>query len=503
MRGFLKEAWRDWRVRTTLPIVAIHIVAFSAVYAFTFYFSLNEVKRSFRVGAAYVLEESASLFTDPKAGHPATSLEAGLAMVARAHQSTSIAIFSPTGELSAEVPAASPFNDVGVRDAMTGDNRESIWIRRSGEQIVVTGIQVLRNEADCQRCHSGAGRLLGAIGVQRDLGDRVRGTAARLRTAIAYVSVGWAVLLGISLVLRERVIGRPMARIEKSIVGASALRVPATGSHDLDALAGQVQSALWTILERQRSRNADLEKGMERAAQLAVLGDVAAGLSHEIKNPLAGIRAALGALRHDDDLPREEKAEVVDAMISEVDRVTRTVDSLLSLARPRSLVRTTTDPGRLVRKATALLEARARALSVELSVAVSPDVPTLHLDTDLVIQVVVNLVTNAIDAVKPGGHVRVSVEPFPGGDGALIAVADDGEGIPEERKGRLFEPFFTTKHGGTGLGLSLCLRIVQQHGGTITVESEPGKGATFVVLLPRHAVPEGRKSGESGLHPAD
>lgn len=502
MRGLLKNVWRDWRFRTTLPIVAIHLGAFTAVYFFTFHFATNEMKRAFRVGASYVRTEAARLFVDSLTGHQATNVQAGLAAVARAHTNTTIAVFSPSGELSALAGPAQHFEAEHVQEALGGVTRDATWVRRDGDNILATGIQVLRNEPDCQRCHAGRGQVLGAIGVQRDLSERARGTAARLRRAIGAAAAGWALLLAVSLVLRERVIGRPLARIEKTVLGTAGNGAPPAASHDLEDLAGRVQSAVWALIEKHQSRSREMEKGMERVAQLAALGDVAAGLSHEIKNPLAGIRAALGALKRDGDLRPEEKREIVEEMISEVDRVTRTVDSLLSLARPRSLVRTTADPGRLVRKATALLEARARASGVGLEVEASPDVPSLHLDTDLVIQVVVNLVTNALDAVKPGGHVRVSVEPFPGRDGALIAVADDGEGIPEDRRKRLFEPFFTTKHGGTGLGLPLCLRIVQQHGGTITVESETGKGTTFVVLLPRLEEGDGRKSEASGVHPA-
>lgn len=502
MGSLWEKVWRDWRVRTTLPIVAIHLGAFMAIYFFTFHFAMNEMKRAFRVGASYVRDEAASLFSDAGAGHQATSVQEGLAAVARAHSNTAIAIFTPAGELSALVGPSQRFETEHVTEALSGRSADTTWVRRDGENIVATGIQVLRNEGACQECHAGPGRVLGAIGVQRDLSERARGTAVRLRRAIGAVAAGWAVLLALSLVFRERVIGRPLARIEKTVLGTPGTEGSAEGGHDLEALAGKVNSAVWGLIERQQARNQEIEKGMERAAQLSVLGDVAAGLSHEIKNPLAGLRAALGALKRDGDLRPEEKTEIVEEMISEVDRVTRTVDSLLSLARPRSLVKTRTDVGRLVHRATALLEARARAGGVALSVDVAPDVPPLHLDTDLVIQVVVNLVTNALDAVREGGSVRVSVEPFPGGDGAMIAVADDGEGIPEAKKPRLFEPFFTTKHGGTGLGLPLCLRIVQQHGGTITAESEPGRGATFVVLLPSGAE-DGKKKGEgSGVHPA-
>lgn len=497
-----KRLWRDWRVRTTLPIVAIHAAAFTAVYFFTFHFAINEMKRAFRAGASYVRVEAASLFSDEMSGHQATSVQAGLAAVARAHTNTAIAIFTPAGELSAQVGPPQHFETEHVSEALSGRTADATWVRRDDENIIATGIQVLRNEPACQKCHAGPGQVLGAIGVQRDLSERARGTASRLRRAIGAVAVGWALLLAVSLVFRERVIGRPIARIEKAVLGTSGAAAQAQGSHDLEDLAGKVNSTVWGLIEKHQARSREMETGMERAAQLAALGDVAAGLSHEIKNPLAGIRAALGAIKRDVDLPPGEKTEIVEEMISEVDRVTRTVDSLLSLARPRSLVRTKADLGRLVLRAATLLEARARAKDVALSVDVAPDLPTLQLDTDLVIQVVVNLVSNALDAVRGGGSVRVSVEAFPERDGAMIAVADDGEGIPEAKKPRLFEPFFTTKRGGTGLGLPLCLRIVQQHGGTITVESEPGMGATFIVLLPKGGDDGKRKDENSGEHPA-
>jgi len=480
---------RDWRVRTTVPIVALHVAAFIGIYLFTYQFAMNEIRGAFRVGAAYVRDEAANLFTDSLSGHQATNLRDGLAAVARAHKSTAIAIFSPAGDLSASVGAGLPFDTAGVKEAVAGGSMDTTWVRRDGERVLVTGVQLLRNEPACQGCHTGGSRVLGAIGVQRDLSERVLGTAGRLRKAVGSVFVGWFLLLGVSLAIRNRVIGRPLAQIEQTVLGSAGAEPPAEPNHDLESLAGRVHSAVWGVLERQQARSREMDRGMERVTQLAVLGDVAAGLSHEIKNPLAGIRAALSALRREDGLPPAERLEVVEEMISEVDRVNRTVDSLLSLARPRSPVRTPADLGRLVRRATALLEARARSRNVRLSVEVAPEVPSLELDSDLLIQVVVNLVTNALDAVKDGGRVRVAVEPFPGRDGAALAVTDDGEGIPQEVMARLFEPFFTTKRGGTGLGLPLCIRIVEQHGGTISVESEPGKGTTFLVLLPCRDVP--------------
>ncbi len=500
-KAWVARALRDWRVKTTVPIVAIHIAAFAGLYVFTYQFSMNEISSTFKVGGSYVLDDAVELFTDAMKGHGAASVGLGLSTVARSHKSTTIAVFSAKGEVRSVVGPSLPFDPAFVKAALENEKEGAVRVRKRGEEILATGVRVLRNESSCRTCHLNDPPVLGAIGIQRDLGDRVHGTTDRLRKAVGLAFLGWGGLLAVSLVVRNRVIGRPLARIEQTVLGSEGAPSSAEPSHDLEHLAGSVHGAVWRLLERQQERDREVEKGMERATQLAVLGDVAAGLSHEIKNPLAGLRAALSALRRDDGLPPAERVEVVDAMISEVDRVNRTVDALLSLARPRSLVRTPADLGKLVAKSTALLEARARSRGVRLPVEVAPNLPALELDSDLVIQVVVNLVTNALDAVKDGGCVRVGVEPFPGRDGVALAVSDDGEGIPEKARARIFEPFFTTKHGGTGLGLPLCLRIVEQHGGTITVESEPGRGTTFLVLLPCH-VPAKRRSEGSGVDPA-
>lgn len=501
-RAWLNRAMRDWRVKTTVPIVAIHIAAFAGLYFFTYQFAMNEVTSAFKIRAAEIVDHAVEIFSDSMKGHGAASVEEGLASVASEHRSSTIAVFSATGEVRSVVGTALPFDPEFVKAALENESDGAVRVRKRGTEILATGVRVLRNEPSCRECHSNDQPVLGGIGIQRSLGDRVQGTTDRLRRAVGLAFLGWVALLGVSLVIRNKVIGQPLARIEESVLGSAGTAAPGEPSHDLERLAGTVHGAIWRRLERQQERDREVEKGMERATQLAVLGDVAAGLSHEIKNPLAGLRAGLSGLRRGDAIPQAERTEIIDAMVSEVDRVNRTVDALLSLARPRSLVKTPADLGRLVTKATALLDARARSRAVRLSVYAVPDLPSLDLDSDLVMQVVVNLVTNAFDAVKDGGSVRVGVEPFPGRDGVMLVVSDDGEGISEKARARVFEPFFTTKHGGTGLGLPLCLRIVEQHGGTITVESEPGKGTTVLVLFPCRVEPVRKRSEHRGVHPA-
>lgn len=383
--------------------MAIHIAVFVGLYVFTYELAMREVVAAYRIGASYVLEEAVEVFTDTRAGHAVPPAKDELSFVAGAHEATTIALLSPAGEVRILVGAREPFDSGAVRKALGGEGQGAIRVRKDGAHLFAAGVRSLRNEGACRDCHAAGPPVLGIVGVQRDLGEWVRGSAGRMRWAVATLSVGWMVLLGASLLIRNRVIGRPLAQIAEAVQAPVRAESPVVSNHDLEGLAGTVHGAIWSLLERQRLRDREVEKGMERATQLAVLGDVAAGLSHEIKNPLAGLRAALSMLRRGEALAPAERIEVVDTMISEVDRVNRTVDTLLSLARPRGLVRTPADLGRLVGKATALLDASARVRGIRLTVAVAQQLPSLDLDSDLVIQLIVNLVTNALDAVEGGG----------------------------------------------------------------------------------------------------
>jgi hypothetical protein len=257
--------------------------------------------------------------------------------------------------------------------------------------------------------------------------------------------------------------------------------------HDLNALAVDVHSTLWDLVESQRRREEDIARHMGRVEQLAALGEIAAGLTHEIKNPLAGVIAALEIVRDEaTDGNREMPRSEIGQMLAELRRVVSTLDALLRLARPRPPQRAEVDMARVVREVTSLFAARLRRQGVTLEVEVPETAPALPLDSDLMVQLLVNLLTNSMQATDRGGSVKVILAPFPRRDGVALAVSDTGRGIDREHLERVFDPFFTTKEEGTGLGLAICRQIVKQHGGTITIESEVGKGTRVVVLLARH-----------------
>ncbi len=241
-----------------------------------------------------------------------------------------------------------------------------------------------------------------------------------------------------------------------------------------------------------RRRLVESHHRLARQEKLAALGELGAGIAHEIRNPLTAIKARLFTLRKSPGLDRAaaEDAAVIDG---EIDRLERIVRDFLGFARPPEPVLAPVDPGALLRRMGALLGPRFEEGEVRLEVEPNTPAPPILADRDQIQQALLNLVRNAADAIASAGRpglVRLRVLPPAAparrrGPGLVrFEVADDGPGIEPAIQERLFDPFFTTKANGTGLGLTLTARIAERHGGRVTCRSAPGRGTTFTLLLP-------------------
>jgi two-component system NtrC family sensor kinase len=240
---------------------------------------------------------------------------------------------------------------------------------------------------------------------------------------------------------------------------------------------------------------------MSRAEHFATLGELAAGLAHEIRNPLAGIAGVIEIVSR--DLPPNSPARAVikDAK-EETLQINRILTELLEIARPKppqfrvSDIRATAEH--------AVMFARQQAITKRIRVELQETdaMPLVDHDPNQINQVLLNLLLNAIQSMDTPGTIRVSLERD--GDDVLITVADEGKGIPPETLPNSFRPFFTTKGHGTGLGLSLARRIVDSHGGRIDVTSVVGKGTEFLVRLPVRIRADGaQSSGQEEISPGN
>lgn len=248
------------------------------------------------------------------------------------------------------------------------------------------------------------------------------------------------------------------------------------------------------VILRDRTLQCQMEEDLKRSDRLALLGTLAAGLAHEIKNPLGGIKGAAQLLRqdvsHDPSL-----VENTDIMIREVDRVNELMERLLDLARPAKLQLEPLNIHELMQQVL-FLEMRSQGASeVRVVRNFDPSLPHVMGDRTRLIQVFLNLIKNAVQALPEGkGQVTlttrmdtdlyVRAQPEARAQFVRIEIQDNGAGIQEEDLPHIFSPFFTTRQNGTGFGLSICHRVIQEHGGRIRVESRQGQGSVFRVSLP-------------------
>lgn len=229
-----------------------------------------------------------------------------------------------------------------------------------------------------------------------------------------------------------------------------------------------------------------LEEKVRRSEKLAALGKLAAAVAHEIRNPLSSIRGFAQFLSHAlKDRPTDRDYAMV--MVKEVDRINRVVTDLLNFARPLELELSVVDPAGLIDHTVRLLEGDAASRGIVIRKHLPSAQLSVKIDANLITQVLLNLVLNALQAVDDGHVVDVGVEMEAGGSHVRFWVEDNGHGIPAEDQQKIFDPFFTTREKGTGLGLAIVQKIVENHHGTIRLESPPeGRltGCRFSIRIP-------------------
>jgi signal transduction histidine kinase len=236
---------------------------------------------------------------------------------------------------------------------------------------------------------------------------------------------------------------------------------------------------------RERERRIELQRELARSERLSSLGQMAAGLAHEIRNPLGSIQGVAELLG--DDAPEgSRKRELFDVLRKETKRLGSVVDDFLGFARPRPLALAPLDIATVVESAVAQMRIDASSRHIQIETRVAPSLPAVQADAGGLHQVFLNLLLNAIAASPDHGRIEVSATrgSRDSREEVLVTVQDWGAGIKPDALARVFDPFFTTREGGTGLGLSISHTIVRDHGGWIDIRSEPGHGCAVRVTLP-------------------
>jgi two-component system sensor histidine kinase HydH len=236
-----------------------------------------------------------------------------------------------------------------------------------------------------------------------------------------------------------------------------------------------------TKLKEQTDVLFQTEEQLRRADRLSALGELSAGMAHEIRNPLGSIKGAVEILK-DDYSPDEAKYEFIQILLKETDRLNQIVQEFLGFARPKQPEFQHTDLNEAIESVITLTAQEAKKSGIRTVKQLDAAIGKRSFDAGLLKQALLNLVLNAIQAMPDGGVLTVASELR--SNIVEVKIGDTGSGISEENRKKLFSPFFTTKKNGTGLGLAITYRIIENHRGKIDIKSEPGKGTTFTVKIP-------------------
>jgi two-component system sensor histidine kinase HydH len=223
------------------------------------------------------------------------------------------------------------------------------------------------------------------------------------------------------------------------------------------------------------------DRQIMQAEKMAAIGELAAGIAHEIRNPLGIITGSAETVRKHGD--QEIRDEMTNYILEESKRINGLISTFLDFARPKEPALVSCDLREVLEKTLLLLSPKAKTLGVEIKKDIPRGLLQVLIDPDQMRQAFMNLGINALEAMPHGGVLRVVVMENARGR-VVVRFSDTGKGIPKEMQTKVFDPFFTTKEGGTGLGLSIAHRIITQHGGDVILEEADEKGSTFTILLP-------------------
>lgn len=297
---------------------------------------------------------------------------------------------------------------------------------------------------------------------------------------------GSVIVCGVSIAVLAYLIQRPMVELQEkmALVSQGNLDTIVNFCHSNDEI-GDLGRNFNHMVQQFKESRLEIENmhrtQMSRAEHLATLGELATGLAHEIRNPLAGIAGVIDIIGRDLPSSSPARAMVKDVRL-EIDQINRILTDLLETARPHAPRMMKSNLNTTVEHAVMLARQQVLSKPIRIEVFSDSSLPEVEHDSDQIHQVFLNLLLNSVQAIDGNGYITVRVGSRD--TCATVTVIDTGRGMSSQQISQIFRPFYTTRATGTGLGLSLVRRILDEHNGQINVTSEPGKGSTFEVQLP-------------------
>lgn len=415
-----------------------------------------------------------------------------LEMVAQSQKLLAVRIFHPHGVVlksSHPIEIGKPVDNEDYQLYLNNRYEGITYADQHGE--VLRMIKPIYNTDQCHACHGHKTKVIGVLNVNYSLAETKK-RMFEVTKLFVFSTIATITFLSLSIAfVMFRLVRSPLNRIIEKMAKVEEGDLSVRITHKPKDEIGRLTKSFNSMIERLDKAKQELDTyhfhQMERADRLASIGEMAAGIAHEVKNPLTGIASAITII-NDDFTSDDPRKEILCEVLDQVKRLDKTVNDLLFFGKPTEPEPVCTDLNAVLRK-TLIFASQHRGSKgglIDKVLELQDDLPPVYVDPKQIQQVLLNLILNAIQAMQTGGVLSIKTSLVNAGvqKWVTVSIADTGQGIPDQILGKIFTPFFTTKAQGTGLGLAICHKLVAQQGGTIRVKSDNGKGTVFYIELP-------------------
>lgn len=483
---------KDWTLKNKIILHVTLIGGITAVLVFFLYLNaqknvIHTMSRQKAELLSAIIESS--IYYSMKAEDLSEHLSS-LSELASTNDITKIRILDPRGKIlrsSAEKEQGGSISSGTLKNLnsyLSGKNPFGTYFIKQPSSILE--FRSIKNKKECFGCHDANLEHTGILEVSIDYAPAAVLLRNSQTQAVIISLVALATLAFIIIRLFERLINRPISRLKDKMKRAQEgnleLELSSYKSDEIGSLTKNFDEMLRKLNEANQKVEELYNKQMVKAGHLASIGELAAGLAHEIKNPIAGMKGALEIIIQRTDAS-DPKKEIFTEMLIQLDKINQVIQDLLVYARPKDIKMGQVDPNKCIQDAIKLAKPHINSKNIRFHFRALENGRLAYIDCNKMQEVLLNLILNSIASIDKKG--KISIELHEKDINELeITFMDNGKGIKKEHLSQVFLPFFTTKKTGTGLGLSICKKIIEAHNGSIEVESTENQRTTFTIRLP-------------------
>ncbi len=483
---------KDWKLKGKIILHVAVIGGLTGLIVTFLYFSVQKnVIYTMSQQKAELLSSMIenSIFSSMRAGKT-EEVQTVLTNIASTTDIIKIRILTPQGEVLRSSAAAENGTSVdpGTKDNLihflSAENQTSTYFIK--QQSRIQEFRSIDNRKECFGCHDAKIKYNGILDVSIDYASAA---SVLKKSQIQGIIIGlfaMGTLAFIIIRLFERLINRPISKLKNKMKkvqeGNLDISFSSYKSDEIGSLAISFQEMVKKLKEANHKVEELYNRQMVKAGHLASIGELAAGLAHEIKNPVAGMKGALEIFiqRTEESDP---KKEILIEMLFQIEKINKVIQDLLVYAKPKEMIMSLVNPNECIHNAVKLAKSHMNSKDIRFHLRPLDNEKLAFMDADKIQEVLLNLILNSISSIDKKGEISIELQEKNKTELEII-FSDNGQGIKKEQILQVFQPFFTTKKRGTGLGLSICKNIIKAHNGSIEVISTENVGTTFYIRLP-------------------